>query len=106
MPRPYHQDANYFRLWRVGACCIVALQVLNYSKNDEWGVGMILHELLSSAQEGTPFDDMERPGTFSDAGWVMTRVCVCVCVCVHCVRVSGRVDRQNNCFGSLSNESN
>ena len=41
---------------------------LNYSKNDEWAVGMIAHELLS--KEGAePFRDMEHPATYSDAGF-------------------------------------
>eukprot|EP01044_Picomonas_judraskeda_P020169 COSAG03_NODE_4420_length_1558_cov_1.750514_2_plen_402_part_01 len=41
---------------------------LDYSRNDEWAVGMIAHELLS--QEGAvPFADMEHPATYSDAAY-------------------------------------
>jgi len=39
---------------------------LDYSKNDEWAVGMIAHDLLSG---GTPFVDMEHPATYSDEGY-------------------------------------
>ena len=38
---------------------------LDYSKNDEWAVGMIGHELLSKKGE-VPFPDMERPRTYTD----------------------------------------
>ena len=38
---------------------------LDYSKNDEWAVGMIAHELLSQDEE--PFPDMEHPASYSDA---------------------------------------
>ncbi len=40
---------------------------LDYSKNDEWAVGMIAHDLLSNG--GLPFLDMEHPATYSDAGY-------------------------------------
>ena len=43
--------------------------VLDYSKNDEWAVGMIAHELLSKAEGAAPFPDMEHPATYSDAGY-------------------------------------
>lgn len=36
---------------------------LDYSKNDEWAVGMIGHELLSPPG-GTPFADMDHPATY------------------------------------------
>ena len=42
---------------------------LNYSKNDEWAVGMIAHEILSKEDTATPFEDMEHPATYSDAGY-------------------------------------
>eukprot|EP01045_Picozoa_sp_COSAG04_P013669 COSAG04_NODE_982_length_9008_cov_3.598720_4_plen_513_part_00 len=41
---------------------------LDYSKNDEWAVGIVAHELLSGGG-GTPFLDMEHPPTYSDAGY-------------------------------------
>ena len=41
---------------------------LDYSKNDEWAVGMIGHELLSS-MGAVPFADMEHPKTYTDAGY-------------------------------------
>ena len=41
---------------------------LDYSKTDEWGVGMIAHELLSNV-DTSPFPDMEHPATYSDAGY-------------------------------------
>ena len=44
--------------------------VLDYSKNDEWAVGMIVHELFSPTEECAPFAEMERPATYSDAGYV------------------------------------
>ena len=41
---------------------------LDYSKNDEWAVGMIGHELMSK-EGANPFADMEHPATYSDAGY-------------------------------------
>ena len=41
---------------------------LDYSKNDEWAVGMIGHELLSS-MGAVLFADMEHPKTYTDAGY-------------------------------------
>ena len=41
---------------------------LDYSKNDEWAVGMIGHELMSKEGD-TPFADMEHPATYTDAGY-------------------------------------
>ena len=40
---------------------------LDYSKNDEWAVGIIAHDLLSGGD--IPFADMEHPATYSDAGF-------------------------------------
>eukprot|EP01045_Picozoa_sp_COSAG04_P022090 COSAG04_NODE_2449_length_4101_cov_30.628333_2_plen_623_part_00 len=40
---------------------------LDYSKNDEWAVGIIAHEMLS--KEAGPFTDMEHPATYTDAGY-------------------------------------
>ena len=45
---------------------------LDYSKNDEWAVGMIAHDLLSKG--GMPFLDMEHPATYSDAGYQAGRI--------------------------------
>ena len=42
---------------------------LDYSKNDEWAVGMVAHELFSSNDEHTPFADMEHPSTYTDEGY-------------------------------------
>jgi hypothetical protein len=42
--------------------------VLDYSRNDEWAVGMVSHELLTP-DDATPFADMEHPATYSDAGY-------------------------------------
>ena len=36
----------------------------DYGKNDVWGLGMILHALLSSAGH-TPFEQMAEPATYS-----------------------------------------
>ena len=41
---------------------------LDYSKNDEWAIGMIAHELLSQDSED-PFADMEHPATYSDSSY-------------------------------------
>ena len=42
---------------------------LDYSKNDEWAVGMIAHELLSEQEDAAPFADMEHPRTYTDEGY-------------------------------------
>jgi hypothetical protein len=48
---------------------------IDYSKNDEWAVGMIAHELFSplggdaAAAGCTPFDDMAHPASYADEGY-------------------------------------
>eukprot|EP01051_Picozoa_sp_SAG22_P015911 SAG22_NODE_2153_length_2923_cov_2.212819_1_plen_775_part_10 len=41
---------------------------LDYSKNDAWALGRILHELLSSDGH-TPFDQILDPATYTDVGY-------------------------------------
>ena len=41
---------------------------LDYSKNDEWAVGMVAHELLSEGGEA-PFPDLEHPASYSDRAY-------------------------------------
>jgi serine/threonine protein kinase len=50
--------------------------VLNYEKNDEWAVGMVLHEILSP-DGSTPFPDIDHPGTYSDTNYIPVRAPVC-----------------------------
>ena len=42
---------------------------LDYSRNDEWAVGMVSHELFSKSDAQVPFDDMEHPASYTDAGY-------------------------------------
>eukprot|EP01052_Picozoa_sp_SAG31_P023998 SAG31_NODE_2014_length_6665_cov_2.737435_2_plen_1027_part_00 len=42
--------------------------LLDYSRNDEWAIGMVAHELFSPADQ-EPFANMEHPATYSDAGY-------------------------------------
>ena len=72
---------------------------LDYSKNDEWAVGMIAHELLS--QDGTnPFADMEHPATYSDVAYqdeAIPQRCRPLVSGLLRVVVSDRVDAAEGC---------
>ena len=44
--------------------------VLDYSKNDEWAVGMVAYEMFVRGFDGcVPFEDMEHPATYTDDGY-------------------------------------
>ena len=72
---------------------------LDYSKNDEWAVGLVAHELLS--QEGcSPFPDMEHPATYSDMGYqqeTIPQVCRSLVCGLLRIAVSDRLDAIEGC---------
>eukprot|EP01043_Picozoa_sp_COSAG02_P057691 COSAG02_NODE_7048_length_3211_cov_6.545951_1_plen_921_part_01 len=72
---------------------------LDYSKNDEWAVGMIAHELLS--QEGcSPFPDMEHPATYSDMGYqqeTIPQICESLVCGLLRIAVPDRLDAIEGC---------
>ena len=42
---------------------------LDYTKNDEWAIGMVAHELMSE-EDKVPFENMEKPATYADASYM------------------------------------
>eukprot|EP01043_Picozoa_sp_COSAG02_P027128 COSAG02_NODE_1585_length_11820_cov_3.247078_4_plen_963_part_00 len=72
---------------------------LDYSKNDEWAVGMIAHELFSR-ENCSPFADMDHPATYSDTGYrdeTIPSVCQPLVSGLLRIAVANRLDATEGC---------